>query len=142
MEASMFIHHIDRTDMERILEHEWVAIASDALFGSNPHPRLYGTYPHVLGRYVREENHLTLEEAVRKMTSLPARAMGLDRKGLIRPGMDADIVVFDSETVAGPATFESPAQFPRGIPHVLVGGEFVVRGFESTGVTPGTAVRA
>lgn len=141
LDVSMLIHHIDQPDMERILQHRWVAVATDGLFGENPHPRLFGTYPRVLGRYVRERGLLTIEEAVRKMTSLPARAMGLDCKGVLRPGMDADIVVFDPQTVAGPATFDSPTQDPRGIPHVIVGGEFVVRDFEMTGATPGEIVR-
>jgi N-acyl-D-amino-acid deacylase len=91
---------------------------------------------------VREENLLTLEEAVQKMTSLPARVVGLDRKGLVRPGMDADLVVFRPEVVESRATFEHPARYPRGIDHVVVNGEFAVRDGEVTGALPGTAVRA
>lgn len=142
LDVTMFIHHIDPRDMERILAHAWVAVATDGLFGEHPHPRLYGTYPRVLGRYVRERNHLTLEEAVRKMTSLPARVMGLERRGVLRPGMHADVVVFDPETVTSPATFDSPTELPRGIRHVIVGGKFVVRDFEMTGSTPGAVIRA
>jgi len=119
-----------------------VNVITDGLFGGNPHPRVYGAFPRVLGKYVREENLLTLEEAVRKMTSLPARSMGLDSKGVVRPGMDADLVVFDPELVASPATYEDPTQHPQGIFHVLVNGEFVVRDATTTGRTPGRALRA
>ncbi|WP_423751132.1 hypothetical protein [Salinirarus marinus] len=75
---------LEEGDVREILSNERVCVATDGLFGGKPHPRVYGTYPRILGTYVREENLLTLEEAVRKMTSLPARAMGLDRKGLVR----------------------------------------------------------
>jgi N-acyl-D-amino-acid deacylase len=123
------------------MANERVGVATDGLFGAFPHPRTYGTYPRILGSYVREQNHLTLEEAVRKMTSLPARAMGLDSKGVVRPGMDADLVVFDPATVRTPATFDNPRQSPKGMPHVLVDGEFVVRDGDLTGATPGEAIR-
>jgi N-acyl-D-amino-acid deacylase len=96
----------------------------------------------VLGHYVREANLLSLEAAVRKMTSLPARVFGLDRKGLVRPGMDADLVVFDPAAVASRATFDEPRRHPVGIEHVVVDGAFVVRDGEPTGATPGRAIRA
>ncbi|MFB6150004.1 MAG: amidohydrolase family protein [Halobacteriales archaeon] len=139
--VSIVNHFLDEADVRGLMAYERVAIATDGLFGGKPHPRVYGTYPRVLGKYVREENLFTLEEAVRKMTALPARAMGLQRKGVIRPGMDADLVVFDPQTVASPATFDDPKQFPRGMPHVMVNGEFVVRDGETTGATPGRAIR-
>ena len=85
---------------------------------------------------------LSLEEAVRKVTPLPARSMGLGSKGLIRPGIDADLVVFDPEIVGSPATYDTPRQHPTGIYHVFVDGEFVVRDGETTGATPGSALRA
>ncbi len=113
----------------------------DGLLGGKPHPRTYGAYPRLLGTYVREEKVLSLPEAVRKMTSLPARAMGFERKGLVREGMDADLVVFDPGTVGSPASYDEPRQFPRGIDHVIVGGEFAVRDGETTGATPGAAIR-
>ncbi len=140
--VSMLIYMMDKQDVEEILQTDLVNIATDGLFGGQPHPRLAGTFPRVLGTYVRERNALKLEEAVRKMTSLPARAMGLQRKGVIRSGMDADLVVFDPDTVAARATYEDPLRPPRGIPHVLVDGEFVVRDGETTGATPGRALRA
>jgi N-acyl-D-amino-acid deacylase len=139
--VSMVTHMMDEGDVRDILSAERVCVATDGLFGGSPHPRVYGTYPRVLGHYVREKNLLTLEEAVRKMTSLPARAMGLDRKGVVRPGMDADLVVFDPAVVESRATFETPRRHPIGIEHVLVNGEFAVRDGETTGATPGVAVR-
>jgi N-acyl-D-amino-acid deacylase len=140
--VSVINHFIDEGDVRDILASERVNVITDGLFGGNPHPRVYGAFPRVLGRYVREAGILSLEEAVRKMTSLPARSMGLDRKGLVRPGLDADLVVFDPEVVASPATYDQPRQFPTGIYHVLVDGEFVVRDGDTTGRTPGAALRA
>jgi N-acyl-D-amino-acid deacylase len=139
--VSMTLHLLEEPDVREIMANERVCIATDGLFGGKPHPRVYGTYPRVLGHYVREENLLTLEEAVRKMTSLPARGMGLTRKGVLRPGMDADLVVFDPTTVGSRATFENPRQFPKGIDHVVVNGELAVEDGETTGALPGEAVR-
>lgn len=141
LEVSKITHMLADQDVERILTHKRTNIATDGLFGGKAHPRTYGTYPRVLGHYVREKNLLAVEEAVRMMTSLPARAMGLHRKGIIRPDMDADLVSFDPQQIASPATYENPCQFPEGIVHVLVDGEFVVRDGESTGATPGTVIR-
>ncbi|MEF8801622.1 MAG: D-aminoacylase [Halolamina sp.] len=142
LSPAMILHTIAESDVREIMANERVGVATDGLFGAFPHPRTYGAYPRILGTYVREENHLTLEEAVRKMTSLPARAMGLDRKGVLRPDMDADLVVFDPATVRTPATFDNPRQAPKGMPHVLVDGTFVVRDGELTGATPGAAIRS
>ncbi|MFB6201755.1 MAG: amidohydrolase family protein [Halorhabdus sp.] len=139
--VSMVLHLLAEEDVQTIMADERVCIATDGLFGGKPHPRVYGTYPRVLGHYVREENLLTLEEAVRKMTSLPARGMGLTRKGVLRPGMDADLVVFDPDTVESRATFEKPRRFPRGIDHVVVNGELAVKDGETTGLLPGEAIR-
>lgn len=140
--VSMLLHQVDEDDIRDILASERVCVATDGLFGGRPHPRVYGTYPRILARYVREENLLSLEQAVRKMTSLPARAMGFDTKGVLRPGLDADLVVVDPRTVDTAATYEDPAQFPSGIPHVIVNGAVVVRDGEPTGRTPGRAIRA
>lgn len=139
--VSMRIHMMDEGDVTSILATDLVNVATDGLFGGTPHPRLAGTYPRVLGTYVRERNVISLEEAVRKMTSLPARAMGLQRKGVLRAGMDADLVVFDPDSVAARATYENPLRPPRGLPHVMVDGEFVVRDGEPTGATPGRSLR-
>jgi len=142
MGVSILNHFIDEDDVRAILASERVNVITDGLFGGKPHPRVYGSFPKVLGTYVREENLLSLEMAVRKMTSLPARSMGLQRKGLVRPGMDADLVVFDPEAVGSPATYDDPKQFPRGVYDVFVDGEPVVRDGETTGRTPGATIRA
>lgn len=141
LEVSRVNHMLAEEDVREILQYEHAAVATDGLLTGKPHPRTYGTYPRVLGHYARDENLFSLEEAVRLMTSLPARAMGLQRKGLIRPGMDADLVAFDPETVRTPATYEDPRQYPEGISHVVVNGTPVVRDGELTGATPGTVVR-
>jgi N-acyl-D-amino-acid deacylase len=104
------------------------------------HPRAYGTYPRILGRYVRDRRTLTLEEAVRKMTSQAAQAFGFDAHGVVAEGRRANLVVFDAATVADRATFEDPVQFPVGIRDVWVGGEAVVRHGELTERRPGTVV--
>jgi len=141
LDVSMVLDLLAEDDVREILGYERVNACTDGLFGGSPHPRVYGTYPRILGHYVREENVLTLEEAIRKMTALPARAMGLERKGVLRPGMDADLVVFDPEVVESPATYENPKQYPRGIPHVVVEGEPVVSDGEVTGRMPGRVIR-
>lgn len=141
LEIEHYSYHSIEEDVKAILKYERAAVATDGLLGGEPHPRTYGTYPRVLGHFVRKENLFSVEEAVRMMTSLPARAMGLQEKGLIRPGMDADLVVFDPQKVTTPATYENPRQYPDGMPHVLVNGEFVVRDGQHTGATPGETIR-
>jgi N-acyl-D-amino-acid deacylase len=130
------------TDVREVMTDDLVAVGSDGIFGDRPHPRVYGTYPRLIGQFVREENLLTVEEAIRKATSLPARIVGLEGKGLVREGMDADLVVLDPATVHSPATFEDPTQPARGIEHVVVGGTFVLREGTITGETPGETIRA
>jgi len=139
--VSAVYHMMDEADVREILAYERTCVGTDGLFGGKPHPRVYGSYPRILGTYVREENLLTLAEAVRKMTSLPARAMGLSRKGLVRPGMDADLVVFDPVRVGSAATYEDPRRHPDGIDHVIVDGTPVVRDGSVTGATPGAVIK-
>lgn len=141
LEVERICYYAAEEDVKEILQHERTSVATDALLGGEPHPRTYGTYPRVLGKYARDENLFSFEEAVRMMTSLPARIVGLDNKGLIRPGMDADLVVFDPHTVGSPATYDNPRQYPDGINHVLINGKFVVKDHKHTGATPGTVIR-
>lgn len=126
--VSIVFFHMAGSDVEQVLGWEKSLIASDSLHeqAEKPHPRLYGTFPHVLARYVREKKLLTLEEAVRKITSFPARRFNLGKRGLIAPGYAADLVVFDPETVQDKATYEDPKHFPEGISHVLVNGARMV----------------
>jgi N-acyl-D-amino-acid deacylase len=142
LEVGKITQMLSEDDVQSILQYRGASIATDGLLGGTPHPRTYGTYPRVLGRYVREKNLLRLEEAIQMMTALPARAMGLDNKGLIRPGMDADLVVFDPAVVRSNATFEQPKQFPDGICHVIVNGSFAVREGTPTDSLPGAVIRA
>ena len=102
-----------------------------------PHPRSYGTFPRVLGRYVRDEKVLTLEEAVKKMTSITAERFGLADRGVICEGAWADLVLFDPQTVADRATFTDPHQYPVGIPCVIVSGVVVIDQGQHTGALPG-----
>jgi N-acyl-D-aspartate/D-glutamate deacylase len=143
--ASMVYHVMDEQDVQRIMKHPWTAIASDGRISapgpSVPHPRNYGTFPRVLGRYVRELKVLTLPDAVRKMTSLPAARMGLTDRGRIEAGMMADLVVFNARTVADRATFTQPHQYSDGIPHVIVNGQVEVENGVMTAVRAGRVLR-
>ncbi len=121
--AVFFSMHED--DVRRVLAHPLCMIGSDGIPSptGKPHPRLYGTFPRVLGTYVRELGLVSLEEGVRKMTSLPAQRMNLPDRGELRQGFAADIVVFDPATIADVATYEEPRQYPAGIDYVIVNGE-------------------
>jgi N-acyl-D-amino-acid deacylase len=115
--------------------------ATGELATGKPHPRSYGTFPRVLGRYTRETGLLTLEQAVWKMTGLPARRLRLADRGVVRPGARADLVVFDPLGVADAATYEDPHRYPRGIEQVVVNGRLVVEDGEHTGALPGRVLR-
>ena len=118
------------------------ALSADGpLSEGTPHPRNFGTFPRVLGHYVREQRAMPLETAIHKMTGMSARRLRLEGRGTITPGAFADLVAFDPDTVADRATFANPHQYPVGIPHVMVNGQFVVRDGESTGVRSGRVVR-
>ncbi|MGB2695315.1 MAG: amidohydrolase family protein, partial [Dehalococcoidia bacterium] len=124
--AVMFV--MEEGDVRRVLQHPECMIGSDGLPSptGKPHPRLYGTFPRVLGHYVREEGLLTLEDAVRRMTSLPADKFLLADRGRVGEGRWADLVVFDPDRIADTATYEDPRHYPDGIDYVLVNGETVV----------------
>jgi N-acyl-D-amino-acid deacylase len=144
--ASMVYHFMSDEDVQRIMKHPHVGFASDSgvlAFGSGvPHPRGYGNNARVLGEYVRHRKVISLEEAIRKMTSLPARHFHFADRGFVRERYAADLVIFDPATVADGATFERPHGYPVGIPHVLVNGVLVVKDGEHTGKTPGQGVTA
>ncbi len=127
----------------------WVSFNSDAaslapegvFLKSNPHPRAYGSFARLLGKYVRDEKLITLEEAIRKLAALPAHNMGIDGRGELKEGFYADVVVFDPETIQDHATFIDPHQYATGMLHVFVNGEQVLKNGEHTGATPGRVVR-
>jgi N-acyl-D-amino-acid deacylase len=127
----------------------WVSFNSDAaslapegvFLNSNPHPRAYGSFARLLGKYVREEKLISLEEAIRKLAALPAQNMRIDSRGELKAGFYADVVVFDPETIQDHATFVEPHQYATGMLHVFVNGEQVLKDGEHTGATPGRVVR-
>jgi len=138
----MVLFMMAEEDVAAILRHPAAMIGSDGLYSSGkPHPRYYGTFPRVLGKYVRQDKVLSLAEAVRKMTSAPARRLGLKDRGLLLEGMAADIVAFDPATVEDRATYMDPQQPPVGIEYVLVNGQVAVRRGEYTGVLAGKVLR-
>jgi N-acyl-D-amino-acid deacylase len=141
MGVAMVSFSQDEAVVESFMRLPFVNVCTDGLLGGRPHPRAYGSYPRVLGRYVRERKTLTIEQAVRKMTSRAARAFSLGDVGLLRQGYRANVVVFDPATVADKATFAEPIQFPVGIRDVIVGGEVVLREGEITSARPGQVVR-
>lgn len=145
-----FISHINNeADIQLAMKQPWAAIGSDGRVAAPDgplsqgllHPRGYGTYPRVLGRYVRESNVIGLEEAIRKFTSLPAQRLGIQDRGSLRPGFYADVVIFDPATVIDKASYERPHQYAEGIEYVLVNGRVVVEHGGITEARPGRVVR-
>ncbi len=140
---------MNEKDVQTALREPWLDIASDGsslsteglLAAGHPHPRNYGTFPRILGHYVRDEKVLTLEDAVRRMTSLSAQRLGLKDRGLLREGYWADVVVFDPNRIIDRATFSSPKQYPDGINYVLVNGHVVIDRGNHTGERPGVVLR-
>ena len=138
--ATMVSFSMSEDDVRTVMRSPLQMVCTDGIVLGRPHPRAYGSFPRILGRYVRE-GILRLEEAVRKMTSLPAQRFGLLDRGLIKPGMRADITVFDPETVIDTATYEDPIHFPKGIECVIVNGEVTVERGEHTGCRNGKILR-
>lgn len=138
------VEHIgNEENVRRIMTHIAHMAGSDGiLVGSRPHPRAWGTFPRYLGHYCRQLGVITLEDTVRKMTSLPALRLGFTDRGLVRPGMAADLVCFDPDAVIDRATYEDPRRTPDGIPFVIVNGVPVVDGARHTGRLPGRALRS
>ncbi len=147
--VSMVAPAMSEDDVEVIMKDPVTMICSDGMAVSpqgyyartHPHPRYYGAFPRVLGHYVREKGILDLNEAIRKMTSLPARRLGLKNRGIIAEGQAADIVIFNTQTVIDRATFQQPARFPQGIEYVLVNGDPVIEKGEHTGKYPGRLLK-
>ncbi|HEX7122805.1 MAG TPA: D-aminoacylase [Gemmatimonadaceae bacterium] len=143
--ASAIFHVMDEADVKRIMAHPQTMIASDGrlnkLGEASPHPRAYGTFPRVLGHYVREERVLTLEQAVRKMTAMPAARLGLEDRGCVRQGCVADLTLFDAARVRDIGTFTDPHHYPEGIPYVIVNGVPVVDEGRFTDARPGKVLR-
>ncbi len=139
---------MDEENIKKQIKYPWVSFGSDAesmapegaFLKSNPHPRAYGNFARLLGKYVREEKVISLEEAVRRLTSLPAGNLGLDRRGLLKNGYFADVVIFDPKTIADKATFEKPHQFAVGVRDVFVNGVQMLRNGEHTGKFSGRAL--
>ncbi len=148
--VSQIIFMMNEDNLKRILAHPRVGVGCDgsamAPYGElgrgKPHPRSYGTFPRVLGKYIREEKILPLAEMVRKMTSFPAAKFGFAGRGVLQSGNLADIVIFDRERVADRATWKEPHQYPVGIEHVIVNGQVVVENSEHTGRLPGRILRS
>ncbi len=146
--STVYAHHTEK-DMRLALVQPWCSVGSDglayategALRRGKPHPRSFGTFPRVLGRYVRELKVLRLEDAVRKMTSLNASRIGLRDRGILRPGLYADLTLFDAGRVIDHSTYERPFQYSTGIEYVVVNGKLVFDGGKHTGARPGRALR-
>ena len=135
-------------NMKKQMRQPWVSFGSDGasmategvFLQSSTHPRSYGNFARLLGKYVREEKVISLAEAVRRLSGLPATNLGLDRRGFLRTGMFADVVVFDPDTIADRATFEKPHQYSVGVNHVFVNGVQVLKDGEHTNAKPGRAL--
>jgi len=143
--VSMVVFSQSPDNVARVLAHPAIMVGSDSIglaagpgpHRGKPHPRMYGTFPRVLGVYAREEKLLSLETAVHKMTGLCAARLGLADRGLIRPGAAADVTVFDPATVKDEATYADPHRYPSGIPYVIVNGAVVVDGGRFTAAGTG-----
>jgi N-acyl-D-aspartate/D-glutamate deacylase len=145
---TVYFHHSE-DDMRYALKQPWVSIGSDGtavtetgpLARGNPHPRYFGTFPRILGRYVRDEKVITMEEAVRKMTSANAAKVHQYDRGLLRPGMAADVTVFNAATIIDNATYEKPHAYATGVEYVIVNGKVVLDKGQHTGARPGTILK-
>ncbi len=133
---------MDEGDVRMVMAHSSTMIGTDGLDrGSKPHPRAWGTYPRVLGKYVREEGIISLENAIYKMSGFPAKKFKIANRGLVKEGFYADLVIFDPDTVIDNATYENSRVGPAGIPHVIVNGQFAVRDGQHAGSRSGRALR-
>ena len=135
-------------NVKKELARPWISFGSDeasqapegVFLKSNPHPRAYGNFARVLGKYVRDEKVLSMSDAIHRLSGLPATNLGLDHRGFLKEGMFADVVVFDPATITDHATFEKPHQYATGVKHVFVNGVQVIKNGEHTGAKPGRAL--
>ena len=143
--ASCVFFAMDEKDVENIMKHPKTMIASDGRLvkpgQGHPHPRWYGTFPRVLGHYVREKKILSLSEAIYKMTLLPAKTMGLKNRGEIKVGMKADLAIFDADKIIDKSTFKSPHQYPEGIYFVIVNGQIAIDNNQFMNIKSGEVLR-
>ena len=142
--AQMVYHSMNEEDVKHFMKYPFNMFGADGGVSNGkgmPHPRTYGTNARVLGKYVREEKIISLEEAIRRMTSLPAQKFQLKDRGQLKEGMAADIVVFDETTVADMATFEKPHQFSAGFKYVLVNGQLVIEEGKHNGTKSGITLK-
>ncbi len=146
---AMYFGISEKNIREQIRSLPWLSFCSDAeslapegpFLKSNPHPRAYGSFARLLGKYVRDESLLPLAQAIHRLTALPAKVLKIEERGILHPGYFADIVVFDPATISDHATYAQPHQFATGVHHVIVNGEMVLRNGEHTGAKPGRVVR-
>ena len=147
-EAYVVFKSMDENDVDKFAKHNFISVSSDGrslstegvLSAGKPHPRSYGTNPRFIQKYVNEKKLVSIQEAVRKMTSMPAQRLGLTNRGRLTPGYAADIVIMDLPNVEEKSTFADPHQYPLGITHVIVNGEVVIKDEEFTGKTPGKMI--
>jgi N-acyl-D-amino-acid deacylase len=147
--VSMIAFTMSEDNLIKILAHPLVGVGCDgsavAPYGilgrDKPHPRNYGTFPRVLGKYVREERILPLEEMIKKITSIPAHRFGFEKRGSLQPGFFADLVIFDPDKIEDKATWVNPHQYPVGIEYVVVNGQIVVKHGEHTGRLAGQLLK-
>src|SRR5258707_12104817 len=147
--AGVAVFGMSQPDVTLALQQPWVAIDNDSsgtspegpLGQEHPHPRAYGTFPRILSKYVREDKSLSLEDAIRKFSALPAQRLRLTDRGVLKAGMQADVVVFDPATVRDLATFDNPNRLSEGMDYVLVNGVPVIDSGKMTGALPGRVLR-
>jgi N-acyl-D-amino-acid deacylase len=138
--VTMVSFNMSEEDVRTIMKSSFQMVCTDGIVLGKPHPRAYGTFPRILGRYVKE-GVIRLEDAIRKMTSLPAQTLGIRDRGLLKPGMHADITIFDPDKVIDKGTYQDPIQFPEGIEYVIVNGFITVENGVHTGRRAGKVLK-
>lgn len=140
--VSMIDFYGAEEDVKRIMQHKAGMACTEGILSGTPHPRTYGAMPKKLRKYVREQKILSLEDAIRRMTSLPARRFGFYDRGILSEGMKADIVIFDYAQIKDMATYENPKQYPKGIDYVLVNGKITIKNTHRTDNLPGKIIKS